>query len=172
TGIASADEDFSFRATFEVFPEIALGELGVLQFKRPSVEIADADVDTMLEKLREQRAEWRAVERKPEKGDRVVIDFVGRLDGEAFEGGEAKEVTVVLGAEQVIEDFDRALEGLAGGDTKTAKVKFPDDYARESLRGKEAEFEITAHRVEEKVLPEIDEEFASAFGVEEGGVET
>src|SRR5690606_3517769 len=84
----------------------------------------------------------------------------------------ATEVTIVVGAGQVIEDFDQALEGLAAGDTKTAKVRFPKEYSRENLRDKDAEFEITTHRVEEKVLPEVDEEFAAAFGVEEGGVET
>src|SRR5690606_20160279 len=120
---------------------------------------------------REQRAEWEAVERKAAKGDRVVIDFVGKVDGEPFEGSEAKGVTVLVGAGQVIADFDKALEGVAPGETKTAKVQFPKDYSRESLAGKKAEFEITVHRVEEKVLPEVDEEFAKAFGVEEGGVD-
>ena len=171
SGVTSPDEDFSYRATFEVFPEVTLNDLGSLEFSRPRVEITEADVDNMLEKLREQRAEWREVERQAEKGDRVVVDFVGRIDGEPFEGSEAKEVTIVVGAGQVIEDFDQALEGLSAGETKTAKVVFPNDYSREHLRGKTAEFEITAHRVEEKVLPEIDEAFAEAFGVEEGGVE-
>ena len=171
SGVTSADEDFSYRATFEVFPEITLADLGTLEFTRPVVEITEADVDKMLEKLREQRAEWRAVERPAAKGDRVVVDFVGRIDGEPFDGSESKEVTIVVGAGQVIEDFDRALEGLTAGETKTATVAFPEEYSREDLRGKTAEFEITAHRVEEKVLPEIDGEFAKAFGVEEGGVE-
>ena len=163
-------EHFAFRATFEVFPEITLGDFAALDIERPRVEIADADVDAMLQKLREQRAEWREAARKAEKGDRIVVDFLGKIDGEPFEGSEAEEIPIVVGAGQVIEDFDKALEGLAAGDTKTAKVKFPKDYSRESLRGKKAQFEIATHRVEEKVLPEIDEEFAKAFGVEEGGV--
>lgn len=171
SGVTKPDEDFSYRATFEVFPEVTLRDLETLEFVRPRVEITEADVDNMIEKLREQRAEWRTVERSAAKGDRVVIDFAGRIDGEPFDGSEAKEVTIVVGAGQVIEDFDRALEGLSAGETKTAKVEFPQDYSREHLRGKTAEFEITAHRVEEKVLPEVDEEFAKAFGVEEGGVE-
>jgi trigger factor len=172
SGLSGSDEEhFAYRATFEVFPEIALRDLGELEITRPKVEISDADVDAMLEKLREQRAEWQAVERQSKRGDRVAIDFVGRVDGEPFEGGEAKEVPIVVGAGQVIQDFDKALEGLSPGETKTAGVKFPDDYSRENLAGKQAEFEITVHRVEEKVLPEIDEAFAQAFGVEEGGVE-
>ena len=171
TGLTDGGEDFSFRATFEVFPEIKLNDLDKLEIKRPRVEITDADVDAMLEKLREQRAEWRTVERAAGEGDRIVVDFVGRIDGEAFSGGESKEVPIVVGSGQVLEDFDKALVGLSAGETKTATVEFPADYAREDLRGKQAEFEITAHRVEEKVLPEIDDEFAKAFGVEEGGVE-
>ena len=171
TGLTDGGEDFSFRATFEVFPEIKLNDLDKLEIKRPRVEITDADVDAMLEKLREQRAEWRTAPRAAAKGDRVVVDFVGRIDGEAFSGGESKEVPIVVGSGQVLEDFDKALVGLSAGETKTATVEFPADYAREDLRGKQAEFEITAHRVEEKVLPEIDDEFAKAFGVEEGGVE-
>lgn len=171
TGLTDGGEDFSFRATFEVFPEIKLNDLDKLEIKRPRVEITDADVDAMLEKLREQRAEWRTVERAAGEGDRIVVDFVGRIDGEAFSGGESKEVPIVSGSGQVLEDFDKALVGLSAGETKTATVEFPADYAREDLRGKQAEFEITAHRVEEKVLPEIDDEFAKAFGVEEGGVE-
>lgn len=171
TGVADGDEDFSFRATVEVFPEITLNDVGQLAITRPKVEIGEADVDAMLEKLREQRAEWQAVERPAGQGDRVLVDFIGRIDGEPFSGSEAKEVGVVVGAGQVIEDFDKALEGIAAGETRKAEVEFPEDYAREDLRGKKAEFEITAHRVEEKVLPEIDEEFAKAFGVEEGGVE-
>ena len=171
TGVAENGEDFSFRATFEVFPEIQLADLDKLEIARPRVEITDADVDAMLEKLREQRAEWRTAPRAAAKGDRVVVDFVGRIDGEAFSGGESKEVPIVVGSGQVLEDFDEALVGLSAGETKTATVEFPADYAREDLRGKQAEFEITAHRVEEKVLPEIDDEFAKAFGVEEGGVE-
>lgn len=168
---APDQEHFSFRATFEVFPEITLGDFGALEVERPVVEITEADVDAMLEKLREQRAEWREADRKAAKGDRVVVDFVGTIDGEPFEGSEASEISIVVGSGQVIEDFDKALEGLAAGDKKTAKVKFPKDYSREPLRGKKAQFEITAHRVEEKVLPEVDEDFARAFGVEEGGVD-
>jgi trigger factor len=164
-------EHFAFRAIFEVFPEIQIGDPGKLEIERPRVEITDADVDAMMQKLREQRAEWREVERKARKGDRIVIDFVGRVDGEPFEGGEAKEVTITVGSGQVIEDFDKALEGLGAGDEKTAPVKFPKDYGAENLAGKKAEFDLEAHRVEEKVLPELDDEFAKLFGVEEGGVD-
>ena len=164
-------EHFAFQAIFEVFPEIEISDLGQLAIERPRVEITEDDVEAMMQKLREQRAEWREVERKAERGDRIVVDFTGRLDGEPFEGGEAKEITITIGSSQVIEDFDKALEGLGAGDQKTVEVQFPDDYGVETLKGRKAEFDITAHRVEEKVLPELDEEFAKLFGVEEGGLD-
>jgi trigger factor len=168
---APGEQEFAFRATFEVFPEIELAPLADLTIERPVVEITEADVDAMLEKLREQRAEWRSVDRKAETGDRVVIDFVGTLDGEPFEGGKGEEVSIVVGAGQVVEDFDKGLEGLAPGESKTVEVEFPSDYPSEVLAGKKTEFRVETRRVEEKVLPEVDAEFAKLFGVEEGGIE-
>jgi trigger factor len=168
---APGEQEFAFRATFEVFPEIELKPLADLTVERPVVEIAEPDVDAMLEKLREQRAEWRTVDRKAEEGDRVVVDFVGTLDGEPFEGGTGEEVPIVVGAGQVVQDFDQGLEGLAPGESKTVEVEFPQDYPSEALAGKKTEFRVEARRIEEKVLPEIDAEFAKLFGVEEGGIE-
>jgi trigger factor len=162
---------FGYRAVFEVYPEIEVGDLARLSIERPEVEILESDVDDMIEKLREQRAEWQPVERKARDGDRIVVDFLGRIDGEPFAGSEGKEISIVIGEGQVIADFDKALQGLAAGDTKTAKVKFPKDYPKETLAGQKAEFEITTHRVEERVLPPVDEAFIEAFGVTEGGVE-
>ena len=166
----AGDSHFTYRATFEVYPEVELKPLSDLSFETPDVEIAESDVDEVIERLRDQRAEFEAVERKAKKDDRIVIDFVGKIDGEAFEGGEGKEVAIVIGGGQVIDDFDKALVGLAAGDTKTAKVKFPKDYPVADLAGKKAVFEISALRVEQKVLPDLDDAFAEQFGVEEGGV--
>ena len=165
------DEQFSFRATFEVYPEITLTPLATLSIEKPQVEIADADTDDMLERLRDQRATWKTVEHKSGAGDRVVVDFVGTIGKEPFEGGEGKEVPIVVGEGQVIEGFDKALHGLTADQSKNAKVKFPKDYPVDTLAGKKALFEITVHRVEEKELPEIDEEFLQAFGISEGGVD-
>ncbi|NIW24806.1 MAG: trigger factor, partial [Gammaproteobacteria bacterium] len=145
--------------------------MGDLKFATPDVEITDGDVDDVIDRLRDQRAEFETVERKAEKDDRIVVDFVGTIDGETFEGGEGNEVPILVGAGQVIEDFDKALVGLAAGDTKAAKVKFPKDYPAEDLAGKKAVFDITALRVERKVLPDLDDAFAETVGVEEGGVE-
>jgi len=164
-------EHFSYRAVFEVYPEIKLKPVGSIAIEKPQVEFKESDVDDMLEKLRDQRAEWREVDRKSAIGDRVVVDFVGKIDNEPFEGGEGTEVPVIVGSGQVIEDFDKALKGLTAQQSKSAKVKFPKDYPAEKLAGKKAVFEIQVGRVEEKVLPELDEEFLAAFGVDEGGLE-
>jgi trigger factor len=167
---ANDDSYFAYRATFEVYPEIELGDLAALKFDTPVVAIEDADVDRMIERLRKQKGTWKTVEREAAEGDRVVVDFVGKIGKEAFEGGEGKKVKIVLGAGQVIDDFDKALNGVKAGEEKTAKVKFPKDYGAEQLAGKKATFDITVHQVDELVLPEIDDEFIAAFGVAEGGV--
>ena len=164
-------EHFSYRATFEVYPEIKLKGLEGLTIERPVVEITDTDVDNMIERLQSQRATWRVVPRKAERGDRVVVDFKGHIDGEPFPGGEGKDVPVLLGGGQVIADFDKALHGLAAGEEKSAKVKFPKDYGVKDLAGKKAVFALSVKRVEEKVLPPLDAEFFASFGVKEGGIE-
>lgn len=164
------DSHFAYRATFEVYPEIKLKPLEKLSFETPDVAVAEADIDDVIEKLRDQRAELEVVERKSANDDRIVIDFVGTIDGEKFEGGEGKEVAIIIGAGQVIDDFEKALIGLAPGDTKAAKVKFPKDYPVDSLAGKKAVFDITVLRVEQKVLPALDEGFAEKFGIKEGGI--
>ncbi|MEE9570947.1 MAG: trigger factor [Gammaproteobacteria bacterium] len=168
---AEGDEQFTFRATFEVYPEITLKATGSLSIEKPQVEINDADTDDMLERLRDQRADWRAVERKAEPGDRVIADFVGKIAKEPFPEGEGKEVPIVVGEGQVVGDFDKALRGMVADESKTAKVKFPKDYPVDTLAGKKAVFDITIHRVEEKVLPDVDEKFLETLGVAEGGVE-
>lgn len=163
--------NFAYRATFEVYPEIEIADVGTLLIETPDVSVEDNDVDAMIERLRRQRGAWEEVERPAADGDQIVIDFVGKVGKEPFEGGEGKDFTVLLGANQVIADFEKALLGLSAGDEKSAKVKFPKDYGVESLAGKRATFEITVHRVEELKLPEVDDEFMEAFGVTEGGVE-
>jgi trigger factor len=165
------ESHLAYRATFEVYPEIELKPLSELSFEVPEVTIADADVDEVIEKLRDQRADLETVERAAAAGDRIVIDFVGSIGGEPFEGGQGEDVAIFVGAGQVIEDFDAALEGLAAGQTKSATVKFPDDYPAEALAGKQAVFEITAKQVEQKVLPPLDDAFAEKFGIAEGGVD-
>ena len=168
---AGGDEHFSYRATFEVFPEIELKPAKSLKVEIPRVEVVESDVDDMLETIREQRAEWLAVDRKSAAGDRVVVDFDGAIGGEPFEGGRGREVPVVVGGGQVVGDFDKALKKVKAGQEKTAKVKFPKSYPVSELAGKRAVFEISVHRVEEQRLPEVDGEFLQAMAIEEGGVD-
>jgi trigger factor len=162
---------FAYTAVFEVFPEFQLAELDKLSVRRPVVEIEDADVDRMIEKLRRQRVEWREVERGAADGDLVKVSFVGKVDGEPFEGGEGKDVALVLGSKRMIPGFEDALIGAASGDQRNLDLQFPDDYRVETLAGKPVTFEVQVISVSEPELPEVDEQFARLFGVDEGGVE-
>jgi trigger factor len=162
---------FAFTATFEVMPEVVLKDLEKIKVEMPEVVIGDEDVDDMLMNLRKQKATWEAVGRKSADGDRVTIDFVGKLKGEMFPGGEGKDYPVVLGAGQMLPDFEKGLLGVKADDEKTFKVKFPKKYHSEDMAGKTAEFSINVHRVEAEVLPELNDEFAEMFNVTEGGLE-
>jgi trigger factor len=162
---------FAFTATFEIMPEVKLKDLEKIKIEKPDVTIGDADIDDMLTNLRKQKASWEEVARKSADGDRVVIDFVGKLKGEVFPGGEGKEYPVVLGAGQMLPDFEKGLLGVKAGEETTFKVKFPKEYHAEDLAGKKADFEIIVHHVEGEVLPELNDEFAESFNVTEGGLE-
>ena len=163
--------DFEFTATFEVFPSVELADLGRAQVKRPEAEISETDIDQMIERLREQRKEWQQVERPAQEGDRVTVDFEGRIDGEVFEGGKGEDATFEIGAGQMIEDFDEGVRGLAAGDTGEFEATFPEDYRAENLAGKTVSFHVTVKSVSEAKLPELDEEFFKSFGIEEGGLQ-
>jgi trigger factor len=164
-------ETFAFVATFEVMPEVSLKDLNKIKIEKPDVQIGDDDIDDMLDNLRKQKATWETVDRKSKDGDRVIVDFAGELDGEPFEGGQGTEIPVVLGEGQMLPDFEKGLKGIKAGDEKTFKVKFPKDYHAEDLAGKKADFTIKTHRVEEQLLPELNDEFAEMFNVTEGGLE-
>ncbi len=168
---ADDGQGLAYVATFEVYPEITLQALDQIAVVRPVVEIAEADVDDMVENLRRQKATWEAVERKAADGDRVIVDFDGTVKGEPIENGKGEKVPVVLGEGRMLEDFEKALHGVAAGDEKTFKVKYPKDYPAEDLAGKKAEFRATVHEVQQQVLPALDDELAKAYGVEEGGLE-
>jgi trigger factor len=165
------DEGFSYIAEFEVVPEVTLKDLSGATLERMTAEVSDADVDEMLEKLRKQRVTWNKVERAARDGDQVTVSFVGKVDGEEFEGGSAHNVPIELGAGRMIEGFEQGILGASAGEERTIHLDFPDDYQAAYLAGKPASFEITINEVAEPVLPELDEEFARAFGVEEGGLE-
>ena len=168
----SKDKDsFAYVATFEIMPKVELKNLDKIKIDVPEVTIDDSDMDDMILKLRKQKASWEPVERKSAEGDRVIVDFTGTLKGEAFDGGTGSEVPVVLGEGQMLPDFEKALFGIKAGDKKSFKVKFPKDYHAEDLAGKKVDFAIETHSVEEQILPEVDDSFAEAFEVKEGGIE-
>ena len=168
---AGADGVPGFVATFEVYPEVALGAPDSLDVERFATSVGDAEVDKTIDVLRKQRTRWNPVDRAGQDGDRVTIDFVGRLDGEAFEGGSATDFPLVLGEGRMLPDFEAGAKGHAAGATTTFDVKFPDDYQAEALKGRTAQFEITVKKVEAPELPAVDEAFAKQMGVENGDVE-
>ncbi len=167
----SKEEGLSFTAVFEVFPDIELQGHEGIEIEKPTAEIGADDVDTMIEKLRAQRMTWEPVERPAADGDQVTIDFEGTIDGETFRGGAGNDVAIVLGEGRMLKDFEAGLAGITAGEERTIEVEFPADYGGEEVAGKTAEFKVTARKVEQSRLPELDEEFCRSFGVTEGGME-
>jgi trigger factor len=173
--VTGQGRDFAYVATFEVLPEVKLKDLDKIKVVRPEVDISDEDRDDMLLNLRQQKATWEPVERAAGEGDRVVVDFNGRLKGEPVKGGQGSEVPVILGQGQMLPDFEKALFGVRAGDEKSFKVKFPKDYGQGGgagdLASKKVDFDVKVHRVEEQHLPPLDDGLAEIYGVTEGGLE-
>jgi trigger factor len=167
---ADEGQDLSYRAVFEVYPEFELKGIEELAVNRPAVEVADADIDAMIDNLRRQQASFVKVERAAQDTDRVTIDFEGKIDGVAFEGGKGENFPVTVGAGRMLPEFEAGLNGMKAGDTKEVPVTFPADYAAANLAGKTAIFTMTAHSVEEQQLAEANDEFAKQFGITEGGI--
>ncbi|WP_448547933.1 trigger factor [Thalassotalea fusca] len=164
-------KDLEFEATFEVYPEVALAGLDKIKVERPVVDVTESDVDEMFVTLQNQHKTWKENKRKSKKGDKLTINFVGRVDGEEFEGGKAEGFELELGAGRMIPGFEKDIIGMKVDEEKTITVTFPEDYHAENLKGKEAEFDIKVLKTEGPVLPEVNDEFAELFGVKEGGVE-
>lgn len=135
---ADGGDALRFSASFEVFPDITLADLSGVALSLPNATVTDNDVEMMLDRMRRQRAEWPEVARPAARDDRVMIDFVGTIDGVAFEGGTAQDVPIVLGSGTLIGDFEDQLLGASAGDDRTVKVSFPADYPRDTLAGKDA----------------------------------
>lgn len=171
-GALEQGKDLEYTAIFEVYPEFEIQGLDKISIERPQADITEADVDDMIAKLQRQKATWESVERAAAKPDRVRIDFEGRIDGEVFEGGTAKDAPVELGAGKMLKDFEAGLAGILAGEERQIEVRFPDDYHAPELVGKNAVFAVKAHSVEAQILPELDEAFCKAFGVDEGGIDT
>ena len=159
---------FKVNARFEVFPEITVGSLADQEIEKVVCEVGDEEVEKTIDILRRQRTRYNRVERAAQNDDRVIIDFAGTIDGIPFEGGSAKNYPFILGQGQMLPEFEAGVSGLKEGESKDVEVKFPEDYHGKDVAGKTAVFAITLHNVAEPVLPEVDEQFARALGIEDG----
>lgn len=164
-------ETFEFCATFEIYPEIALSSLEGSEVEKQVAEVEDKDVDKLLEKLQVQRVTWNQVEREAAEEDQLLIDFEGRIDGETFDGGSAKDTPLVLGSNTMVEGFEQQLLGAKAGETRTVEVTFPENYANQEVAGKQASFEVLIKTVSEPHLPELNADFVKSFGVASGDLE-
>lgn len=165
-------KDLEYNATFDIYPEFEIGDISKIEVKKPTIKLAAADVNEMIETLRKQQQEWKEVKRAAKDGDMVVIDFAGKVDGEAFEGGSSENFSIELGAGRMLSDFEDALKGMKAGEEKEADVNFPEDYPEDTLKGKTAQFALKVKTVSKPELPELNEEFIKKFGVEDGTEKT
>jgi len=162
--------DFEFDATFEIYPEVKLGDLAGATIERPALELDDAAVDKTIQILRKQRTRFVPVERPAHDGDRVTVDFQGTIAGEAFPGGNAENFTFPIGEGRMLPAFDAAARGMAAGEAKSFELDFPADYHGKEVAGKKASFTMTLKKIEEPRMPELDAEFAKSLGVADGDI--
>ncbi|MBQ0934941.1 trigger factor [Ideonella paludis] len=168
----AAEGTMAFDATFEVYPEVALGDLSTAEVERVTAEVDDAAIDKTVEILRKQRRTFaqRPAAEGAQAGDRVTIDFEGKIDGEPFSGGKAEAFQFLVGEGQMLEQFDQAVRGMKVGESKTFPLSFPADYHGADVAGKEADFLVTMKKIEAQNLPEVNDEFAKSLGIAEGSV--
>ncbi|AJC48809.1 trigger factor [Allofrancisella guangzhouensis] len=163
-------QNLKFVVNLELFPEVEVNGYEKIEVQKPIVELSDKEVKQMIENLRKQLATYSEVDRVVKTDDKVTIDFVGKKDGEVFEGGSANDTDVIIGSGQMIPGFEDGIVGMQKDEQKTITVIFPKDYKNEDLAGKEAQFDITLKKIQQPELPEINEEFIEKFGVK-GGVD-
>ncbi len=159
-----------FSAVFEIYPEVKLNGIGDKTVERPAIEVGEAELDKTIEVLRKQRTTFAGVERAAASGDRVIIDFTGKLNGEVFQGGQATDYPVVLGEGRMLPDFENGIAGLKAGENRTFDLTFPADYQVSELAGKQVSFEVALKGVEAPQLPAVDADFAKSLGIEDGDV--
>ena len=168
----SPGADLKYAAVFEVLPEVKLAPISELSIQRPVATVADKDLDAMIDTLRKQRPAFNEVARAAAATDRVTVDFTGRIDGAEFEGGSGEAVAIVIGANQVMKEFEDALLGAAAGDTREFNATFGADHTNKKLAAKTATFSVKIVKVEEQVPAPLDEAFATGFGIADGNLET
>ncbi len=167
-----ANQDLKYVATFEVYPEITLNDLEQLEVELAEVEVTDSDIDDIVNKLLKQKMLWTEVDRAAKTEDQVTINFVGKIGGEAFQGGSQENFATVIGSSNLLPEFEKQLEGIKKGDKKSFDVTFPKEYMQQDLAEKTATFEVEALKVEEGELPELNEELIKEFGIEDGKEES
>ena len=165
-------DGFKYTAVFDVYPDISLESIDQLEVIRPIATVGDSDVDSMIDKLRTQKQTWHIVDRPSQDQDNVTISFSGASEGENFTDGRVEDFQVVCGLKKMIPGFEDNLLGLEVGANKIFTLSFPEDFGNKKLAGKVAEFEVDVIKVEEPVLPEIDEEFVKAYGIDDGSIES
>lgn len=164
-------QQLEYTADIDLYPDIKKLDLAGVKIERPMATVTDEDMERTLDTIRRQRAAWNAVTRAARNGDRVRIDFLGRLNGAPFDGGAAKNVQRVLGEGRLIEGLEAGLVGAAAGETRRVAVRFPADYRHPKLAGQDVEFEVTVHEVAEAVLPPLDAGFAKQLGIRDGDLD-
>mgnify|MGYP003322234169 FL=1 len=165
-------KDAKFKATFEVYPEVSLSKMSKISYTNFSCEISNDDLDKTITNLQKRMSQWETSTEASKDGDQVKISFVGKIDGEEFEGGTAEDFTVEIGSKSMIEGFEEGLIGLSPGDNKILELAFPDDYGKSDLASKPVNFETQVKEVLSPKLPELDEEFFKSTGIESDNIES
>jgi len=165
--------ELAFDAVFEVFPEVKLGDLAGVEVQKLSAEVNDAAIDKTVEILRKQRRTFalRPQDAAAQDGDRVTVDFEGKIDGETFQGGKAEDFQFLVGEGQMLREFEEAVRGMKAGESRTFPLAFPADYHGKDVAGKQADFMVTVKKFEAANLPEVNDALAKALGIAEGTVE-
>ncbi len=163
--------DLEYVAEFEIFPSIARLDIRGTRIERPVCQIEAEDVERTLEIMRRQRTTWTPVERPAQDGDRLVVDFEGRVNGQAFEGGSARGFPIVLGSRNLLDGFEQGLVGARAGESRTLDLQYPGDYGNSAIAGQAVRFEVQVRQVAEPALPAIDAGFARQFGIADGDLE-
>lgn len=170
-GESSSEGGMQMIATFEIYPDIELQPVENVTVEKPVLELGESDIDAMIETIRKQRVSWKEADRKAQKGDKVTVDFEGKIDGVVFDGGSGKGMSVELGAGRMIPGFEDQLEGVSPGDEKTLSMNFPEQYHNQEVAGKPVTFEVKVTKVETPELPELNEAFVTSMGVADGSLE-
>ena len=165
--------EVAFDAVFEVFPEVQIADLSAAQLEKFTAEVDEAAIDRTIDILRKQRRSFaeRALDAAAQDGDRVTVDFEGKIDGEPFEGGKAEDFQFIVGEGQMLKEFEDAVRGMKVGESKTFPLAFPEDYHGKDVAGKTADFLVTLKKIEAGHLPEVDEAFVRSLGIADGSIE-